>query len=468
MALLTASAPAVSYLVASLYGSYSSQSYVWWGFSGQCPGRQVYDLIEYPERTLVDFPLFSYGGAPLILLGFAGWCLGVRKGHVRAAKVVARSVAAVPLLLHLPEPLLFTLDSAIDSACSNAWGPPEIMDQNVAMGLYYLIPSLLVLLAVRTPRPPAYVRRGPLVRTLLAALTVMVTVLFAVESVPPGRVSSEEELDCAGFGDGTVTGLSKAEKIFLCDVRGYGFSRGQGEVPGWSEVSDHEVLAQGHQLCDLAVQHGGDVNAPAVQQAPQASLTQVLAGLCPAVAEARKAEDRRQDEEEKAYVAKKEKDCAVRPAHQPKIRALRQKRATMWTEFWTIDGWDEGYEGTVPELVKNLVGSERGALSIWAADEIGQACVTVEAYSRRPPLEIKGWEEVVEVGYESPSGSLTLVDGRGKRLPGLTPAGPGLYRVRVHLRGRKLVEQRIHPPDGAVQLLIMVFPGGEKAPVVYR
>ncbi|MER5621841.1 hypothetical protein ABT061_12435 [Streptosporangium sp. NPDC002544] len=49
-----------------------------------------------------------------------------------------------------------------------------------------------------------------------------------------------------------------------------------------------------------------------------------------------------------------------------------------------------------------------------------------------------------------------------------TTAGPGAYRVRVHLRGRKLVYQVPDPPDGAVELLIVVFPGEQKKPVVYR
>ncbi|MEU0565971.1 hypothetical protein ABZ297_11340 [Nonomuraea sp. NPDC005983] len=179
-------------------------------------------------------------------------------------------------------------------------------------------------------------------------------------------------------------------------------------------------------------------------------------------------EGARKQAEEAAYHAARDKACARHRLHRPKIKPVRQRRATMWTEFWTILGWEEEYEGTVPDLVEELVGSERGGLAIWAADEIGHACVTVESYRRRPPLEIKGWDEVVEVGYASPSGTLTLSDGNGDSLTGLTTAGPGAYRVRVHLRGRKLVYQVPDPPDGAVELLIMVFPGEQKKPVVYR
>jgi hypothetical protein len=239
-------------------------------------------------------------------------------------------------------------------------------------------------------------------------------------------------------------------------------------VEGWDEVSDQDVLAQGHHLCALATRHGGDIHARAVQEAPQASLAGLLAGLCPAVTRAQQAEADREQAEEDAYVAQKERACAAHPRHRPKIRPVRQRRATLWTEFWTIDGWEEGYEGDPPELVEELVGSGRGTLAIWAADEAGHACVTVESYTRRPPLETRGWEEVVEVGYESPTGSLELVDGDGTRLKGLTARGPGAYRVRVHLRGRDLVTQVIDAPDGAVELLVQVFPGTGKKPVVHK
>lgn len=294
-------------------------------------------------------------------------------------------------------------------------------------------------------------------------------VLLPVASAPPGEVSAQWELGCTGFGDGTVPRANAAEKDFLCAVRDHDHRYGSG-LGVWDGVSDQDVLAQGRHLCALATRHGGDTGARAVQEAPQASLAIVLPSLCPAVARARQAEEDRWQAESDAYVAREERACAAHPRHRPKIRPVRQRRATMWTEFWTIDGWEEGHEGEggPPDLVKDLVGSGRGALAIWAADEAGSACVTVESYTRRPPLEVRGWEEVVEVGYESPTGALALSDGYGTRLRGLTTRGPGSYRVRVHLRGRELVYQVAYPPDGAVELLVQVFPGKAKKPVVHK
>jgi hypothetical protein len=85
-----------------------------------------------------------------------------------------------------------------------------------------------------------------------------------------------------------------------------------------------------------------------------------------------------------------------------------------------------------------------------------RVCVTTETYDRRPPMETKGWGHVVEVGYQSPHGSIVLADDlAGVRLPDLAAHGKGHYRIRVHhayipWKGEKMAGQR---------LLIMSYPG---------
>ncbi|MEU7941383.1 hypothetical protein [Microbispora bryophytorum] len=465
-ATLTAAAPSLFFWVIwTLTGDYGSRSYLSMS-SGSCLGWDIYVQVSPWAYPVKAFPLFSYGGAPLIVLGFAGWCLSLRSGRTGLGRMIGRCVAVVLLVLNLPDLLLPTLDAALGPACTQIWGPPELLSQQFAWGLYDCVPPILVLLAVRAPRR-AFVRRGPVVRTAADVLAVTAVVLLPAASAPPGKVSAQWELGCPGFGDDTATRLNSAEKDFLCTVRGYDRPYDSG-VEGWDEVSDQDVLAQGRHLCALATRRGGDIAARAVSEAPQASLAGALPSLCPAVARAQQAEADRRQAESDAYVAQKERACAAHPRHRPKIEPVRQRRATLWTEFWTIDGWEDGYEGNPPDLVEELVGSGRGTLAIWAADEIGHACVTVESYTRRPPLETRGWEEVVEVGYESPTGSLELVDGDGTSLKGLTTRGPGSYRVRVHLRGRELVTQTVDAPDGAVELLVQVFPGTAKKPVVYK
>ncbi|WP_068926210.1 hypothetical protein [Planobispora rosea] len=62
------------------------------------------------------------------------------------------------------------------------------------------------------------------------------------------------------------------------------------------------------------------------------------------------------------------------------------------------------------------------------------ACVTTETYTRRPPVETRGWHHVVEVGYRSPGGEIVLSDPMGGSTlpdPALRGRG-GDYRIRVH------------------------------------
>ncbi|WP_143590516.1 hypothetical protein [Thermoactinospora rubra] len=432
---------------------------------GSCPGHSIYLFIEQPVWAVLDFPLFWYGGAPLILLAFAAWHIGIRIRRARAGRIAARSAAATLLSFCLPQLVLLTVDAALDPGCLDPWGPPDMLTWTVGMGLYSLVPPLLILHAVRDPRRLP-VRRSRPARALAAVVAATAVLLLPSQATPPGKVSTERELDCGRFGDGTVTGLGEAEKSFLCQVRRH--ASDDPAVERWKGVPDRIVLAQGRHLCDLATRHGGDVNAPAVRDAPHASLTSALPRLCPPVARAQEAEAQRQREEEERYVAEMERACAARPRHRPRIKPVRQASATMWTEFWTIDAREDGYGATAPTLIEELVGTAPGVLSVWAADEVGFACVTGESYARRPPLQTKGWHEVVDVAYESPTGSLVITDMSGKSLPDLTSGGPGAYRVRVHLRGRELVYQQPDPPDGAVELLIMVYPGKGKDTVVYR
>ena len=51
-------------------------------------------------------------------------------------------------------------------------------------------------------------------------------------------------------------------------------------------------------------------------------------------------------------------------------------------------------------------------------------CVTLETYTRRPPVETRGWDSVVEVGYANRSGEMSFMDGlSGTELPDLSLNG---------------------------------------------
>ncbi|MEU0485203.1 hypothetical protein ABZ260_39245 [Streptosporangium sp. NPDC006013] len=108
------------------------------------------------------------------------------------------------------------------------------------------------------------------------------------------------------------------------------------------DAPDRVVVTQGHHLCGVATRYGDDTGVPAVRDAPHGPLAHALSPLCPAVARWQEQEGARRQAEEAAYYAAKEKACDWHRPHRPKIKPVRQGRATMWTEFWTIHGWDEG------------------------------------------------------------------------------------------------------------------------------
>ncbi|WP_327581227.1 hypothetical protein OHA25_35270 [Nonomuraea sp. NBC_00507] len=214
--------------------------------SGRCPGYEIDSMI--PANLIGAFPLFWYGGAPLIVLAFAGWYASVRTGRDRLGRMVGRVAAVVLLLRHLPRLLLLLVDGAFGPECVAAWGPPELVSLRLGGDLYVLVPVVLILLAVRSPQR-AFVRRGRFTRTAATVLTVTATLLVVAQAAPAGN-------DFHGLGG----------------------------IEGWQGAPDRVVLTQGHRLCGLATPHGGDVSVQApVRDAPHGRLGGALGSLCPAV-----------------------------------------------------------------------------------------------------------------------------------------------------------------------------------------
>ncbi|GAA4209637.1 hypothetical protein [Microbispora amethystogenes] len=90
-------------------------------------------------------------------------------------------------------------------------------------------------------------------------------------------------------------------------------------------------------------------------------------------------------------------------------------------------------------------------------------CLTAELYRRRPPVEVSGWDHVVEVGYRSPTGRIELMDliqGESD-LPNLAFRGRDRYRIRAHYR------VPAGEPGSTQDLLIMIFPGADERTIEY-
>lgn len=105
-----------------------------------------------------------------------------------------------------------------------------------------------------------------------------------------------------------------------------------------------------------------------------------------------------------------------------------------------------------------------GVVTIHTGISVGNVEVVVEVHEMAPPAAPEPWEDVVEVSMHAPHGQVR-VTGIGLDAPDsfplLTPAGPGHYRVRAHVRGRDIATDlsRSTPVE---DYLVQIWPDREQ------
>ncbi|MFK4042933.1 hypothetical protein ACI2LC_44640 [Nonomuraea wenchangensis] len=257
-----------------------------------------------------------------------------------------------------------------------------------------------------------------------------------------------------------------AEQKFVCSLRGEYGAQGLHVFPG--TTPDQVVLAYGRRLCGVHTRN--DPRELARLKIDRASLTYPLAGICPSATVIVQAAKTKQDQEIAAMQADSQAMCDATPRHRPRIKPARviRMKEPQWTDYGVLQTYEgDGEEETEPDMDpgNGLVSSARGVLALMTHSDF-DLCVTLETYARRPPVETKGWDKVVEVGYYSPGGEIVLYDSlSGTELPNLALNGrKGHYRIRVHYawfpwRGEAQSGQR---------LLIMAYPGKGDKEIVHR
>lgn len=394
-----------------------------------CLGADVmweYNLLVWSVSRWV--PLVWFSGVPAVVIAFLAHWLSTRYGRPRAGRVIGRVMAGAVLVVYGRKPLLFAVDLVIDRGCVERWGSLDglvfILDDELPPTLA----ALCVLAAVRIPRHRVrrllcarWFRRAAAVTAACAPLSFL-----PVADLGSGRITPAD-----GCEPDSDDGIDRGELAFLCGARGGG---------RYANVPDHTVLAYGRAQC--RAYPGGKVD-PAF-----------VAPICPPAAADIQASI---DEEERDYQRREAEIQAVcdRRRHRPLIKPVRVVRERMWPEIG-LQAYEDSAESADPNTPPDgdgIVTSATGSLWIFAPRGDNQICLIAETYRRRPPVEVKGWDEVMEVGYLSPTGELVLVDPLGgSLLPNLAFLGKGHYRVRVHYREP---EGEDDPQD----FLIMVYPG---------
>ncbi|SPL93071.1 unnamed protein product [[Actinomadura] parvosata subsp. kistnae] len=369
-----------------------------------------------------------------------------------AAVVGAVSGVVGPSISLLPDSALYE---------SPLRGVPIFPDQMLSAGpgispLWYsatFTASALLLLLTHGGSPRG---RRPYQTVVASVATAAVLAFVPPSDHAPGRFTTASDCEAADLT------RASGEQRFVCAVRRI------ENPPFGKEMPDERLIAYGRRLCGIYTR--GDLREAAEFRAAHGVAvldeTALLGDICPKARADLDAAAAEEEAEMLAWEAEEQAQCDRAPRHRPLIEPVRatREKEPVWPEVWL-----EAYEGEgMPddgayEQDLDLVATSPGRLLI-EVDTTYRVCVTTETYDRRPPVETKGWEHVVEVGYDSPTGSIVLTDNlAGVELPDLALRGrKGHYRIRVHY----------DPPDWekrvGQRLLVMAWPGRGNDRVVHR
>ncbi|RBQ16151.1 hypothetical protein DP939_31515 [Spongiactinospora rosea] len=363
-----------------------------------------------------------------------------------------------------------------------AWYPESLFvrDQQIVLTggispLWFsaaLAASAFILFLLYAPAPAERPRH----HVLLAALASAVLVTF-LPTAAHSRGPVTTAADCEPRQD-QVTFQYEEPKLttaqrFVCRTR---------KDPAFKYVAtapDRALLAHGRQLCGIYTRNDPQEVARlrAWQGLQRDALTYPLAPICPRAAAVVKAAEDARNKEFAEWEADAQRMCDATPRHRPLIKPAKATRVTepQRTDYGVMEAYgtpEDDYDPADMSLLdkaqdNGLVAARPGHVLI-LTDSDTDVCVTVETYARRPPVETKGWDHVVEVGYRKAGGSIVLADqiaGGEGGLPDLALDGyQGPYRIRVHYawfpwEGEQGAGQR---------LLVMAFPGKSDKVVTYR
>ncbi|MER5425397.1 hypothetical protein [Streptosporangium roseum] len=432
-----------------------------------CPGTEFDDAYGDPFRRAVkEVPLFWARSTPFVLLVLVLWWIGVHRGRPRLGPAAARAAAVLILLATCFRLPLIALDWWVDPGCVEFWG--TVRRGEIARGLCTAVSLAFMLRAASAvpgiPAAPFRRRKGHGRRALSAVLAM--GLLLSADTVPQWTTPSGHEI-CRDGGVLNASVSTSGDRVlsFLCAVR-----KNRAMPVGLTAMSDRELLGYVlREVCGVIVRDDrGEIRRFLDGTGIDVTAIDDPAYVCPDVRRKEKADERRAVAEYRRKIAALRERCARRTASGG--RPVRRTTKMIYTQHGVIEGGEEGGRGPA-KIVADLVEVAPGSLVIMTGAEEGHACVTFEAYRERPSPRTRGWEQVVEVGYRSPAGSLAFGDGGDidrREFGGFSLAGKGSYRVRIHVRGRDRAREEIGPSEGTEEYLIMIYPGTGGKAVVQR
>ncbi|WP_157594744.1 hypothetical protein [Streptosporangium amethystogenes] len=130
-----------------------------------------------------------------------------------------------------------------------------------------------------------------------------------------------------------------------------------------------------------------------------------------------------------------------------------------------LDGDVSGDSEDSPTASAGVIRVTPGLATLSIGVDWGEVPITVAVAGRDPRAELEGYEDVVEITFESPSGRIVLLEWdwdepKTYGLPPL-PAGPGPYRMRFHITG-------LDDHAGALDHYLQIWPEPSREPAVLK
>ncbi|MFG1947371.1 hypothetical protein [Nonomuraea sp. NPDC048826] len=312
-------------------------------------------------------------------------------------------------------------------------------------------------------------RRLSLPRPVTAVAAVVLLLATVVQDHPPEKVTSAASKECAPWRMSVYLNKQPApwerETAFVCTNRQRLAFNGR-----YAHIPDVHLVKLGRGLCEVSLRADSREMHAVMETRGFVVDTEenakALGYLCPSLNRRRFDEEAAERKRERDVIATAERRCAARSEHRPRVRPALRGSAVVWVGAMGMleimeDGADiEGASSVDRALANEVVGAAPGDLTILTADTDQHVCVSVEAYDRRPPVRVAGWDKVVEVGYRSTDGEMVFTDDEGEALMGLPDLAirdAGHYGVRVHMRGAKAA--LADDGDARQAFLVMVYPG---------
>ncbi|MEV4370053.1 hypothetical protein AB0J71_23490 [Nonomuraea sp. NPDC049637] len=141
-------------------------------------------------------------------------------------------------------------------------------------------------------------------------------------------------------------------------------------------------------------------------------------------------------------------------------------------QVYLLDEGDHEPNGRPADSPAHSVGlvtaEGRGFASLNIATLWGLIPFTVTVADQDPGADLDGYEDIVEISFDSPSGQVFLagwlMDWDDEKAHDLSPllSGPGTYRLRYHVRG--MAEERCSVDDHYLQ----IWPAAQHDPAVLK